>query len=67
MKAAAALSRVTGGGCELFDAAKQPGIPKRFSIGVGLHSSKQKLALPREAAWELSLRAEAARGCLEGG
>jgi hypothetical protein len=52
-------------GASFFDAAKQPEIPNRFSIGVSLHSSKQKLALPREAAWELSLRAEAARGCLD--
>jgi hypothetical protein len=57
--------RVTGGGCELFDAAKQPGIPNRFSIGVGLHSSKQKLALTRKAAWELTLWAEAALGYLD--
>ena len=49
-----------------FDAAKQPGIPNRFSVGVGLHGSKQKLTLPREAAWELGLRAESARGCLDG-
>jgi len=56
--------RVTGGGC-FFDLARQPGIPNRFPIGVGLHSSKQKLALPREAAWKLSLRAEAAGGSLD--
>jgi len=31
-----------------------------------LHGSKNKLTLPREAAWELSLRAEAAPGCLDG-
>jgi hypothetical protein len=40
-------------------------ISNQFSVGVGLHSSKRKLTLPCEAAWELSLRAEAAGGCLD--
>ena len=53
-------------GAGFFDPAKQLAIPNRFSIGVSLHSSKRKLALTREAAWKLSLRAEAARGCLDG-
>jgi hypothetical protein len=54
------------GGAGFFDPAKQLGIPNPFSISVGLHRSKGKLALPREAAWELSLWAEVARGCLDG-
>jgi hypothetical protein len=52
-------------GAGFFDPAKQLAIPNRFSIGVSLHSSKRKLALPRKAPWELTLWAEAARGYLD--
>jgi hypothetical protein len=54
-------------GSGFFDAAKQLGVPNLFSIGVGLHGSKNKLALPREVAWELTLRTNAARGGSNGG
>ena len=53
-------------GAGIFDSAKQLGIPNPFSIGIGLHGSKRKLALPREAAWKLVLWAKAAHGGLNG-
>ena len=53
-------------GAGFFDPAIQPGIPNSFSIGIGLHGSKQKFALPCEATWRWLLRVNTARGCFDG-